>query len=68
MGRQVAAANGITAEAPLSVEDFVLQGIKLGDPADWVVQKLGDAKSKIRKQEGLSYEYGGFEVIVNNRG
>ncbi len=63
----VAAKLSPKAVLPLTVEDYVIKGVQLGEPIYAVQQKMGLLKSKEHRNENLSYDYGDIELIVNSR-
>lgn len=65
--QQVPVKQKITASTPIDIDDFSLKDVKVGDSVSSVVQKFGEPKSKKQKQDGLSYDYGDIEVIINSQ-
>ena len=59
--------NLLNASTPLSEDDFVLKGVRLGDLTASFVGKLGQPRKQSQQQDGLSYDYGDIEVIVGNQ-
>jgi len=51
----------------LTAEDFVINGIRIGDSAVSVVQKLGEPISMAHNNNGISYHYDNIDVIVDSR-
>ncbi len=64
----VANSSTINSSTPISLDDFGFNGVRLGDNISLAQQKFGQVKSKIQKEEGLSYNFDNIEVITNSQG
>lgn len=60
-------ANLLNASTPISEDDFLLKGVRLGDLTESFVGKLGQPQKKSQQKDGLSYDYGDIEVIIGNQ-
>jgi len=59
-------AIAVESEA-LTADDFIIKGIRLGDSAASVVQRLGQPVSTTQIRDGISYDYDDIQVVIGTR-